>query len=97
MDECCECRKTVRSEEEKRDLKNRLNRISGQIGGIGRMIDEDKYCDDVLIQLSAVHNAIKSLADKILERHMATCVVREIKSGNTEIISEVVNLIKRFQ
>ena len=88
---------TVRSEEEKKDLKNRLNRIAGQLGGISKMIDEDKYCDDVLIQLSAVNSAVKSLANRILERHMETCVVRDIKNGNTDIINEVVNLFKRFQ
>ncbi len=96
--ECCdECRKTVRSEKEKRTIKNRLNRIAGQLNGISNMIDEDKYCDDVLIQLSAVDKAIKSLANHIVERHMETCVVRDIKAGKTEIISEVVNLFKRFQ
>ena len=94
---CCECKMTVRTEEEKKDLKSRLNRITGQLNGIGKMIDEDKYCDDILIQLSAVNKAVKSLANLIVERHMETCVVREIKNGNTEIISEVVNLFKRFQ
>lgn len=94
---CCEGRKTIRGEEEKRALKVRLNRIVGQIGGIGKMIDEDRYCDDILIQLSAVNKAIKSLANTIVERHMRTCVVREIKNGNTDIISEVIDLFKRFQ
>ncbi len=96
MDEC-HCRTTVRSEEEKRLLKNRLSRIGGQVSGIAKMIDEDRYCDDILIQLTAIDSAIKSLANAILERHLSTCVIREIKNGNTEIISEVVNLFKRLQ
>ncbi len=95
--DCCNCKKTVRSEQEKKSLKNRLNRISGQVNGISKMIDEDRYCDDILIQLSAINSAVKSLANTIVERHMSTCVVREIKNGNTEIISEVMNLFKRFQ
>lgn len=95
--DCCNCKRTLRSEEEKKALKSRLNRISGQISGVGKMIDEDRYCDDILIQLSAIDSAIKSLANTIVERHMSTCVVREIKNGNTEIIEEVVNLFKRFQ
>lgn len=86
----------MRTEEEKRELKNRLNRIAGQIGGISKMIDDDKYCDDILIQLSAVNKALKSLASIIVERHMHTCVVRDIKNGNTDIIDEVVEMIKRF-
>ncbi len=97
MDRCNECKRTVRSEKEKKAIKSRLNRIIGQLNGISNMIDEDKYCDDVLIQLSAVDKAIKSLANHIVERHMETCVVRDIKAGKTEIISEVVNLFKRFQ
>ncbi len=93
--DCCG-RTTMRTEEEKRELKNRLNRIAGQIGGISKMIDDDKYCDDILIQLSAVNKALKSLASVIVERHMHTCVVRDIKNGNTDIIDEVVEMIKRF-
>ncbi len=95
--DCCNCKRTLRSEEEKKALKSRLNRISGQISGVSKMLDEDRYCDDILIQLSAIDSAVKSLANTIVERHMNTCVVREIKNGNTEIIQEVVNLFKRFQ
>ena len=94
--ECCN-RTTERSDEEKREIKNRLNRIIGQLGGVIKMVDEDKYCDDILIQLSAVDKAVKSLANKIVERHMHTCVVRDIKAGKYEIIEEVVNLFRRFQ
>lgn len=94
---CCCGKKTARSEEEKKILHNRLNRIAGQINGISRMVDEDKYCDDILIQLSAVNQSIKSLANHILERHMYTCVARDLESGNMDIIAEVVELFKRFQ
>ena len=97
MEKECHCKKTMRTDEEKNKIKSRINRIVGQLGGISKMIDEDRYCDDVLIQLSAIDQAVKSLADMILERHMQTCVIREIKNGNTEIISEIVNLFKRFQ
>ena len=61
------------------------------------MIDDDRYCDDVLIQLSAVNKSIKSLANHIIEKHMENCVVANIKKGNNEIIDEFINLIKRFQ
>ena len=78
-------------------LQNRLNRIAGQIAGISRMVEEDRYCDDILIQLSAVNKSIKSLANHIVENHMYRCVLSDIEKGHYEIIEEVVNLFKRFQ
>lgn len=93
---CCN-KKTYRNNDEKKTINNRLNRIEGQIRGIKKMIDEDRYCDDVLIQLSAVDKSIKSLANHILENHMYNCVLNDIDKGNLEIIDEVVNLFRRFQ
>ena len=61
------------------------------------MIEEDRYCDDVLIQLSAINKSIKSLANHILENHMQNCVYNDLEKGNYEIIDEVVNLFRRFQ
>ena len=96
MKDCCG-KKTIRSEEDKKAIINRLNRIGGQVNGIKKMIEEDKYCDDVLIQLSAINKSIKSLANILIEKHMYNCVTRELSNGNTEILSEVVDLFKRFQ
>lgn len=92
-----EKRFTHRSEKVKKTINTRLNRIEGQIHGIKKMIAEDKYCDDVLIQLSAVNKSIKSLANYILENHMYNCVLNDIEKGNSEIIEEVVTLFRRFQ
>ena len=97
MDNNCCYKKTMRSDEEKTLIKNRLNRISGQICGIQKMIDDDRYCDDVLIQLSAVNKSIKSLANHIIEKHMENCVVESIKKGDNKIVDEFITLIKRFQ
>ena len=96
MSECCE-RKTKRSAEDKKTIITRLNRIAGQIGGVKKMIEDDKYCDDVLIQLSAIDKSVKSLANLIVEKHMYSCVLENVKNGNTEVLSEVANLFKRFQ
>ena len=63
-------KKTVRTTDEKKKLINRLNRISGQIDGVKKMIEDDRYCDDILTQLSAIEKAVKSLSSVILERHM---------------------------
>lgn len=93
--DCCEKKKT-RSEEDKKNINNRLNRIIGQLNGIKKMIDEDRYCDDVLIQLSAADKSIRSLSAIILEEHMHSCVVEGIKHGNTDVVDEIVDLFKRF-
>ena len=88
---------TKRSYEEKKVLINRLNRIDGQMHGIKKMIEEDRYCDDILIQLQAVNKGIKSLANVLLENHMYRCIAEEFEKGNTEVIDEVVQLFRRFQ
>ena len=53
------------------------------------MIEEDRYCNDILIQLSAINSASKSIANLILENHMKTCVVENIQAGNTDVLSEI--------
>ena len=82
--------------ERKKALQS-LKTARGQIDGIIKMIEDDRYCDDVLIQLSAVDKSIKSLANSILEEHMHSCVVESIKNGNEEAIDEIIDLFKRFQ
>lgn len=84
------------SYEEKKKIINRINRIDGQIHGIKKMIDEDRYCNELLIELQAVNQSIKSLANVILENHMYNCVASELLKGNIDIIDEVINLFKRF-
>lgn len=88
---------TYRNEEEKKKLLRRLHKIEGQVRGISKMIEEDRYCDDVLIQLSSIDQSIKSLANLILENHMYTCIAKEFEKGNTEVIDEIISLFRRFQ
>lgn len=92
---CCE-KKTKRNEKEKQLINNRLNRIEGQIRGIKKMIGEDAYCNDVLIQLSAIENSVKSLSNHILENHLYTCVTRDLENGKIETLDEIISLFKRF-
>ena len=96
IESCCEERRTVRSAEEKKQLSVRLNRIVGQLNGVKRMVEEDKYCEDVLVQLAAVDRAVRSLTALILARHMHSCVAREVQSGDTEALDGVAELFKRF-
>lgn len=95
--ECSECEKTTyREDETKKKLNRRLKTIAGQIHGIENMINEDKYCADILTQLLAINKSIKSLSTEILKDHLATCVVRDLKKGDTKSIDEVMKLIERF-
>ena len=94
----CERHKhTPRGEDELKQLKNRLNRIAGQLNGISRMLDENRYCGDILIQVAAVESALQAFGYVILSEHMRTCMVEEIASGNLETIDEVVELVKKLK
>lgn len=95
MKECCN-KKTIRGENEKKLINNRINRIEGQLKGIKKMIQSDTYCNDVLIQLSAVENSVKSLSNYILENHLYSCVTKDLENGNMEIIDELISLFKKF-
>lgn len=96
MDTNCCNKKTKRSDEEKKLIIGRLNRIGGQIKGITKMIEEDAYCNDVLIQLSAVKNSVKSLSSHVLENHLYMCVTRDLENGDLDSIDELISLFKRF-
>lgn len=89
-------KKTYRTEEEKKIVNNRINRIEGQLRGVKKMINDDIYCRDVLIQLSAIENSIRSLSNHILENHLYTCVIKDLEKGNLEVIDELINLFKKF-
>jgi DNA-binding FrmR family transcriptional regulator len=60
------------------------------------MVDEDKYCNDILTQLLAINKSIKSLSTDILRGHLSTCVVEDIKNDKLEVINEVMDLIGRL-
>lgn len=89
-------RKTVRSEKEKRYIAGRLNRIMGQLGGVKRMIEEDRYCEDVLVQLSAIDSAVRSVSVYMLEQHLKGCTTKAVKAGHEEALDEFLALLKRF-
>ena len=96
MDNNCCNKITKRNDDEKKLIINRLNRISGQINGITKMIENDAYCNDVLIQLSAVKNSVKSLSTHILENHLYMCVTKDLEDGKLDTIDELISLFKRF-
>ncbi len=100
MEEHCCCqtqeRKTVRSAEDKKSIITRLNRIAGQVNGIKRMVEEDRYCDDILVQLAAVDASVKSLSAVILQKHLHGCVAGQIREGDEGALDEIVDLFRKF-
>jgi DNA-binding FrmR family transcriptional regulator len=73
----------------KDDYTKRLRRIEGQVRGISKMIDEDKYCIDVLTQISAVNSALQSVALALLEEHLGHCVSNAVASGGEEASAKI--------
>lgn len=91
-----EARKKERSEEEHKALLNRLSRIEGQIRGIRRMVENDAYCTDIVIQVSAVNSALNSFSKVLLANHIKTCVTQDIKDGKEETVDELVEILAKL-
>ena len=88
---------TSRPDDQRDALAKRLNRIEGQVRGIGRMLDEDRYCVDILTQVSAVRSALDAVALELLEHHLHGCVQQAMKSGKGEpAIDEAMSVIRKF-
>ena len=98
MENKCGCseRKKERSEKEKKLLLNRVSRIEGQLRGIKAMIKEDKYCPDILIQISAANAALSALSKAMLKEHINTCVLEDIKNGKENAADELAELIEKL-
>lgn len=94
----CPCRhkSTPRSMELQADIQKRLNRAIGQLNGVKAMIEDNRYCGDVLTQLAAAESAVRRVSEMVLAEHMRTCVVEEVRAGNDEVIDEVMALMRRF-
>ena len=92
----CFTRKKERSEEEKKLLENRLNRIEGQIKGIKNMLQNDTYCPEILVQVSAVNAALNAFNRELLSEHLHSCVVTDIQNGNADAVDEFTVLLKKL-
>lgn len=96
MDNCC-CNKTKeRSQEEYKSLIHRLNRVEGQIRGIRKMVENDAYCPDILIQVSAANAALNGFTKELLANHIKTCVAEDIRDGNDDTIDELVTVLQKL-
>lgn len=86
-----------RTEEEKKTIINRLKRIEGQVRGIQNMVEEDRYCIDILIQINAIQAALQKVGLSIAERHMNHCVAHALKTGDgDQAIQELVDVMKHY-
>jgi len=88
------------SEEEKSKLTNRLRRISGQVSAIQRMLDEEAYCVDILMQIAAANGALGKVGQIILERHVHTCVTDAMRDGDAndrqEKLEELIKVFRKY-
>ena len=92
---CCE-KTTARTEEERKKLIHRLNRIEGQIRGIRGMVEKDAYCADILVQSAAVNAAVNAFNKELLAHHIKGCVARDIREGKDEVIDELVVTLQKL-
>ena len=95
MENCCHKTKE-RSEEERKKLINRLNRIEGQVRGIRGMIEKDAYCTDVLTQVAAANAALNAFTKELLGSHIKTCVAADISAGRDDTIDELVLTLQKL-
>lgn len=93
---CEGCAKKNRSAAEKKQLKNRLSRIEGQIRGISNMLENDVYCIDIINQVAAACAALNSFNKELLASHMKSCVTEDIKNGSNYKMDELVKTIQKL-
>ncbi|MBP2645616.1 MAG: hypothetical protein H6Q75_1056 [Firmicutes bacterium] len=85
-----------RTEKEQRDLINKIKRIEGQVRGVQRMVEEDRYCIDILTQVQAARAALTQVGLAILENHAKGCVVQAIEQGDASVIEEMLASVRNF-
>lgn len=91
------CRRTRRrSDEELKKLNNRLSRIEGQVRGLREMLNQEAYCADILVQVSAVSAALNSFSRELLTEHIHTCVADGIRQGDDQVIDELVAVLAKL-
>ena len=93
---CCASHVKIRSEEDKKALISRLNRIEGQIRGIRGMVEKDAYCIDIITQASAAGSALNSFSKELLGDHIKSCVAEDVRNGNNEKLDELVKTLQKL-
>ena len=93
---CCRKKSVPRSEAERTRLIHRLNRMEGQLRGIRGMVENDQYCNDILIQCSAVNAALNAFERELLANHIRTCVKDRLQSGDDAVVDELVETMRKM-
>ncbi|MDO4295584.1 MAG: metal-sensing transcriptional repressor [bacterium] len=94
--ECGCCRHKHRENKEMRGLLNRLNRIEGQVRGVRAMVEEERYCVDILTQVMAIQAALNSFNKVLLSNHIKSCVLEDIQAGKEESLTELCETIQKL-
>ena len=93
---CDQCKLKHREDEEKKNLLNRLKRIEGQVRGVQGMVEGDAYCPDILVQVQAVRAALSAFNRELLANHINTCVAEGIRTGDTQVIGELTQVLHKL-
>ena len=93
---CCSGKQKHRELAESAAMINRLNRIEGQVRGIRKMVENDAYCTDILVQVSAVQAALNAFNKVLLSNHIHTCVAENIRKGDDSVIEELVTALQKI-
>lgn len=92
----CSGKHKARDEREKKELMNRLKRIEGQVRGLEGMLENDAYCTDIIMQVTAVTSALNSFNKVLLGNHIKTCVADNIRAGNDDVIDELTQTLQKL-
>ena len=92
----CSGKHKARDEREKKELMNRLKRIEGQVRGLEGMLENDAYCTDIIMQVTAVTSALNSFNKVLLGNHIKTCVADNIRAGNDDLIDELTQTLQKL-
>ena len=95
---CSSCIKHKHRDKESKEYKSlisRLRRIEGQVRGVSKMVEDDRYCVDILTQVSAIQCALNGFTKELLAQHIKTCVVDDIRAGKTEVVDELVATLQK--
>ena len=95
---CAACVKHKHRDKDSQEYKclvSRLKRIEGQVRGVTKMVEDDRYCVDILTQVSAIQSALNSFNKELLAQHIRTCVVGDIRAGHDEVVDELVQTLQK--
>ena len=92
----CSSRKKERSEAEVKSLMNRLKRIEGQVRGVQKMLENDAYCPDIMVQVSAINAALNSFNKELMANHIKSCVAEDVRNGSDEKMNELVAVLQKL-